>query len=229
MAGLMAEGLDFSDVATFGYRSERWNFVEGEALVGIVAKLNKEQNRYVISTTNSRLVWRTLLFYPGATLVRVTDLSWRPHGLTMYFIGLRGQYRRLDGARRFIHFLNEKIPLKLTAQNIIDYLRFYCFFVRWQGRPFLLIEQPEDLGHFTPALTDSQIAEIIPHLSPITVISEDPVEGYALSATLRYSDSLFACTFMVTPKGHVRMLTESELPVKLPVDTGADLAKAWVA
>ena len=73
MTGLIAEGLDLSDVATYGYRSERWNFVEGEALVGIVAKLNKEQNRYVISTTNSRLVWRTLLFYPGATLVRVTD------------------------------------------------------------------------------------------------------------------------------------------------------------
>ncbi len=229
MAGLVAEGLDFSDVATYGYHSDRWNFVEGEALVGIVAKLNKEQNRYVISPTNSRVVWRTLLFYPGATLVRVTDLSWRPHGLTMYFIGLRGQYRRLDGARRFIHFLNDKLPLKLTSQNVIDYLRFYCFFVRWQGRPFLLIEKPDDMGYFNPPLTDGLKAQIEGVLKPVTIRKEDPAEGYLLSAVVRYSDALFDCTFSVSPKGHVRMLGEIELPVEVPTVQGISAAKAWVA
>ena len=198
-------------------------------MVGIVAKLNKEQNRYVISPTNSRVVWRTLLFYPGATLVRVTDLSWRPHGLTMYFIGLRGQYRRLDGARRFIHFLNDKLPLKLTSQNVIDYLRFYCFFVRWQGRPFLLIEKPDDMGYFNPPLTDGLKAQIEGVLKPVTIRKEDPAEGYLLSAVVRYSDALFDCTFSVSPKGHVRMLGEIELPVEVPTVQGISAAKAWVA
>lgn len=229
MTGLIAEGMDFSDVATYGYRTDRWNFVEGEALAGIVAKLNKEQNRYVISSTNSRVVWRTLLFYPGATLVRVTDLSWRPHGLSLYFIGLRGQYRRLDGARRFIHFLNDKIPLKLTAQNVIDYLRFYCFFVRWQSRPFLLIEQMDDLGSYTPPLDQALQAEIAPHLKSVTILKEDPAEGFEISATVRYSTSLFDCVFSVNPKGHVRMLRETELPVELPVASDIAVAKAWAA
>ncbi len=229
MTGLIAEGMDFADVATYGYRTDRWNFVEGEALAGIVAKLNKEQNRYVISSTNSRVVWRTLLFYPGATLVRVTDLSWRPHGLSLYFIGLRGQYRRLDGARRFIHFLNEKIPLKLTAQNVIDYLRFYCFFVRWQSRPFLLVEQIDDLGSFSPPLDPSLVAQIQPHLKSVTILKEDSEAGFEIAATVRYSTSLFDCVFAVNPKGHVRMLSETEIPVELPVASDIAVAKAWAA
>jgi hypothetical protein len=226
---LHADGLNAADVITYGYRSDRWNFVEGEALAGIVAKLNKEQNRYVISPTNSRVVWRTLLFYPGATLVRVTDLSWRPHGLTLYFVGLRGQYRRLDGSRRFLHFLNEHVPLKLSAQTVAEYLRFYCFFMRHQGRPFLLAEKPEDLGLYAPPPSEALLEQITPLLHPVTILKEDPAEGYQLSAIVRFSNALFDCRFQVSPAGHVRMLEDRELEVSLSEASGHNAAKAWVA
>lgn len=222
------EGLNLDDVATYGYRSDRWNFVEGEAMVGIVSKLNKEQSRYTISTTSSRVMWRTLLFYPGATLVRVTDLSWRPHGQTFYFVGLRGQYRRLDGSRRFLQFLNENIPLKLTPQNIIDYLRFYCFFVRTEGRPYLLAEKMEDLGLFDPPLSDDHKTAIAATLHPITLLKQDET-SYEMSALVRYSHTLFDCTFVIDPQGHVTMTAEREIPLTLPAPSGLDAARAWAA
>ncbi len=229
MAGLLAEGFDLADVAAYGYRSDRWNFVEGEALTGIVSKLNKEQNRYVISGTNSRVVWRTLLFYPGATLVRVTDFSWRPHGVPLYFVGLRGQYRRLDGSRRFLQFLNDKIPLKLSAQVAIEYLRFYCFFVRAEGRPFILAEKPEDLGLFDPPLKPDQQAAVEAALRPIAIVKEDPATGFEMSAIVRFSHTLFDCTFQISPQGHVRMTSDRELPLNLPPVSGFSAAKVWAA
>lgn len=226
---LYPDGLDGSDVVTYGYGSDRWNFVEGEALAGIVAKLNKEQNRYVLSLAGCRVVWRTLLFYPGATLVRVTDLTWRPRALTFYFLGLRGQYRRLDGSRRFLHFLNEHVPLKLTAQTVVEYLRFYCFFMRHHGRPFLLAEKAEDLGAFPVPLTETQKAAATALLHPVVVESEDPATGYQLSAIVRFSDALFDCRFLVTPDGHVRMTEDRHLVLDLPVAPADTAARAWDA
>lgn len=229
MADLQTDGFDLNDVAAFGYRSDRWNFVEGEALAGIVSKLNKEQNRYVISTTNSRVVWRTLLFYPGATLVRVTDLAWRPHGVPLYFVGLRGQYRRLDGSRRFLQFLNDKIPLKLTTQVATEYLRFYCFFVRSEGRPFILAEKPEDLGLFDPPLKPEQQEAVAAVLRPIALLKEDPATGFEMSAIVRFSNTLFDCVFKVSPQGHVRMTSDRELPLNLPPVSGLNAATVWAA
>ena len=226
MTELVAEGLDYKDVAAFGYHAERWNFVEGEAMTGIIAKLNKEQSRYVLSLHSSRVVWRTLLFYPGATLVRVTDLAWRPSGMTLYFVGLRGQYRRLDGSRRLLQFLNDKIPLKLTPQNVADYLRFYSYFVRSHGRPFLLVDTLEDLGHFIKPLTAEQQDAAKAALHPITITSET-ADGFELSATVRYANALFDCRFSVSPTGAVRMLEEKEIPLGLPGYLGQSDATAW--
>lgn len=227
MSALIAEGLDPADIVTFGYRSERWNFVEGEAMTGIIAKLNKEQNRYVLSTGSARVVWKTLAFYPGATLVRVTDLAWRPFGLTLYFVGVRGNYKRLDGSRRFIQFLNEKIPLKLTSANVIDYLKFYSFFVHSHGRPFLLAEKPEDMGHFEPALSADKLTSLATLLKPVALVSETP-EAFTLSATVRYADGLFACEFTVTPTGVVRMTKDEEIQAGLPsLESQPNIAAAW--
>jgi hypothetical protein len=226
------EGLNLADTATYGYRAERWNFVEGEALAGIVTKLNKEQNRYVINPATSRVVWRTLPFYPGATLLRVTDLSWRPFGLTSFFVGLRGDYRRMDGARRFIRFLNEKLPLKLSSQNVIDYLRFYSFFVRDNGRPFLLVEKAEDLGEFEPVPTPEQLSLLSQHLAPITLTNgetaaSNPTQDYLITATVRFSNALFAATFSVSRTGSVKMIECKALPGTLPVSKAIDTAPVW--
>lgn len=227
MPGLIAEGLELADTINYGHRSERWNFVEGEAAVGIISKLNKEQSRYVISPATTRVVWRTLLFYPGATLVRVTDLAWRPQGMTLYFVGLRGQYRRLDGSRRFIQFMNEKFPLKLAATNVAEYLRFYCYFVRSHGRPFLLVEKPEDLGLFDPPLKPDVLTTASAALKPVKLEREDPATGYELSAVVRYADGLFDCRFAVSPTGLVKLLSDTETGPRLPIPAAAQLAEAW--
>lgn len=223
------EQADLTDIATYGYRNERWNFVEGEAQVGIINKLNKEQNRYVINAQTSRVVWRTLTFYTGATLVRVVDYSWSPHGLAMYFFGLRGQYRRMDGSRHLLSFLNEQIPLKLTAQNVPEYLKFFCFFVRYHGRPFILVEHPDDIGYCEPPLTPAQSAALSPHLHPITLLADRGDAGYLLKATVRYSDMLFDAEFEVLPNGQVQMLQDSVTGTFIPVPNGVDAAPAWAA
>ena len=227
MTVLYPEGLNLQDVATFGYKSDRWNFVEGEALNGMIAKLNKEQNRYVISPNASRVMWRTLPFYAGATLVRVTDLLWRPAGLTTYFIGFRGQYRRMDGSRHFIQFLNDKLPIKLTAQNVLEYLRFYCFFVRHRGRPFLLVEKLDDLGTLAgQPLTAAQSDAISALLAPLALLTAEN-NLFTISAIVRYGEVLFKCTFSITAAGAVQMVEEQEIYQGLAMPTGVDVAPAW--
>jgi hypothetical protein len=224
----MIDGLNLTDVATYGYKSERWNFVEGEAQAGIISKLNKEQNRYVLNSNTCRVVWRTLPFYAGATLVRVIDLSWRPLGLTSYFLGFRGQYRRVDGTRQLITFLNTNIPIRLNSQNVIDYLKFYCFFVRYRGRPFILVETVDDIGQCIPPLSPEQISSVKSALYPVMLHNPDGPE-FRLSGIIRYNDMLFETKFTVSPNGQVSINEDHILGVLLPVPTGPEAAPAWAA
>ena len=226
----LSEDIQKLDVATFGYASDRWNFVEGEASTGIISKLNKEQNRYVLSATHSRVVWRTLLFYPGATLVRVTDLSWRPAPRTFYYIGLRGQYRRMNGILSFIEFLNTNIPLKLTEQTAFEYLRFYCFFLRHHGRPFILVEKIEDLGLVAAPLADEHKNKLQSILHPAQVRTVDEPQGgtsFEVSVATRFSDSLFECRYRIDKHGRVSLLDDQELPVGLPPHQTPFTVPAW--
>lgn len=211
MAFLHQEGLDYSDIPTYGYRNDRWNFVEGEALSGIVSKLNKEQNRYQLSPHQSRVVWRTLLFYPGATVVRVTDLSWRPAPKTFYFFGLRGQYRRLDGSIDFIHFLNEKLPIKLSEQTAIEYLKFYCFFLRFGGQPFILFEKLDDLGTLRNHFSASALERLQNHLHPFKIESNSAQAQLSVSALLIHGGNVYNCIFSLNAQGRVQMINHEHI------------------
>ncbi len=224
MAVLHQEGLDYSDIATYGYRNDRWNFVEGEALSGIISKLNKEQNRYQLSPHQSRVVWRTLLFYPGATVVRVTDLSWRPTPKTFYFFGLRGQYRRLEGSKNFIQFLNEKLPLKLSEQTAIEYLKFYCFFLRFSGQPFILFEKLDDLGALHNHFSAAELERLRNHLHPFKIESNPAQAQLSVSTLLVHGENVYDCLFTLNAQGRVEMINHEHVASLSQENT--DLAKS---
>jgi ankyrin repeat protein len=83
-----------------------------------------------------------LSFYPDCDFLRITSAAWTP-GRSVYYVRMNDRPYRLDGALWSIFLLNAAVSIRLTADNVLDYVRFYCFFVRVGDGPFVVVESPD--------------------------------------------------------------------------------------
>ena len=120
------------------YDEENWNAVEGEEKVGFLEKVNPIGNKHKVSPQTTQVHWRTLDFYKGLALIRVSDSLWPNKKLRIYYLVEfnSDSLYRLNGTSPPIHEVNGKGFINITEANVLEYLRFFCFFVRGEeGQP----------------------------------------------------------------------------------------------
>jgi len=145
-----------------------------------------------------------LAFYEDGALLRVTT----PHD-RKYFIMHRGGLLAsqvilwIDGTSDPIHRANRTFGLKLTDDNVIDYLRFHNgFLVGDCGDPFFVID----------TMKGYVIEDKDPPADMTPKITGKDEDGFLVSAFIRYSWSVFAADFKVHSRnGLVEMLEDRQL------------------
>jgi hypothetical protein len=126
------------------YEDNHWNPVTGEELDGFLAQINPIDGKYQVSSNSTEVGWRMLPFYDHVVLIRLRDRTWGKQKLTIYYLTDQGTLFRLNGTSPPIHEVNAKAPVRITEQNVLEYLRFFCFFVRGEEGPFLIAESMDD-------------------------------------------------------------------------------------
>ena len=111
------------------YHDDNWNLVEGEELAGFLEQINPIDGKYRVSAESTRVEWRMLPFYETVALIRVRDPNWVNQNLNIYYLTDQGNLFRLNGTSPPIHEVNAKAPIKVNEENVLEYLRFFCFFV----------------------------------------------------------------------------------------------------
>ena len=127
---------------------------------------------------------------------------------------------RLEGNAAPIHEVNAKFPLSLGASNVLDYLRFFGFFVRGEAGPFYVVEQPEDLGLSTG---DPLLAVVANAVRPAELVETTEDGGYRCRAVIWYSNVLLRSQFMVQPNGMIQMEWDETIVDDLGVRPGMPL------
>ena len=104
--------------------------------------------------------------------------------------------------------------MALTQENVLDYLRFFCFFVRTGDDPFLIAE---GLGQseIPEGLTDQERAALAKVLRPTLYCGylESSKDFYAM-ATMYYLNSVSICDFKIHVSGTIEMIGEVEDVIK---------------
>jgi len=122
----------------------------------------------------------------------------------------------LRGTSPPIHEVNERAPLNLTESNVLDYLRFFCWFVRSEDGSFLLAEDMD--GPDIPTDMDEQTRAIIKDaVRPANYQERDEHGSFLCDAVLLYSGALFNVNFTVKPSGMVEMLDDEQIAGDLNV------------
>lgn len=204
------------------YDDNNWNQVTGEELAGFLEQVNPIDGKFK-TTPGTQVAWRQLPFYERVVLIRVTDPGWTPKKLRIYYLTLDGNLYRLNGTSPPIHEVNAAAPVQINESNIIEYLRFFCFFVRGEEGPFLIAEDmknpdmPQDMDAQTRAVVEGTIR-------PASFEGKNEQGFFLCDGVVFYSNALFIANFAVQPGGMIEMLDDEPIAADLPVRVDCPIA-----
>ncbi len=198
------------------YEDNNWTPVEGEELEGFLEQVGTIDGVLVPSVKTTKAEWRHLPFYDSVAMVRLRDENWEPKELSIYYLTNQETLYRLNGTSPPIHDINAKAPVKVTDENVLEYLHFFCFFVRGEEGPFLIAEDidnpnmPEDMD-------DKMKAVIGGSLRPASYEGKNEQKHWLCDAVVFYSNALFIANFAVHPSGMIEMKDDEPLASDLTV------------
>lgn len=197
------------------YQDENWNAVEGDELTGFLDQIDDIDGKYKVSADTTKVSWRMLPFYESVALIRVQDPNWVKPNLVVYYLTDQGNLFRLNGTSPPIHEVNAKAPIKVTEENVLEYLRFFCFFVRGEEGPFYIAESMDDPN--IPTDMDETTQSVIEGtVRPASYEGKNDQGHMLCNAVVFYSNALFYADFAVQPSGMIEMLDDEPIASDLP-------------
>jgi hypothetical protein len=198
------------------YHDNNWNSVQGDELAGFLDQINPVDGKYRVSVDSTQVHWRILPFYENVALIRVKDPNWVNKKLYIYYLTDQGNLYRLNGTSPPIHEVNAKAPIRVTEQNVLEYLRFFCFYVRGEEGPFYIAETMDDPN--MPKDMDATTRSVIEGtVRPATYEGMNEQGHLQCEAVVFYSNALFIANFSVQPTGMIEMLDDEPIAADLPV------------
>mgnify|MGYP000856101058 CR=1 FL=1 len=198
------------------YQDDKWNAVQGDELAGFLDQINPIDGKYRVNAASTEVHWRTLPFYQSVALIRVKDNNWVNKKLCIYYLTDQGNLFRLNGTSPPIHEVNAKSPIKITDENVLDYLHFFCFFVRGEEGPFYIAESMDD-PNMPQEMDDTTRSVIEGTIRPATYQGKNDQGHWLCDAVVFYSNALFIANFAVQPSGMIEMLDDEPIAADLPV------------
>lgn len=197
------------------YNDDKWNAVTGEELAGFLEQINPIDSKYKVSAESTQVHWRQLPFYDSVALIRVKDPNWVNQSLNIFYLTDQGNLFRLNGTSPPIHEVNAKAPIKVNEENVLEYLRFFCYFVRGEEGPFYIAESMEDPNMPTD-MDDTTRSVVEGTVRPATFEGVNEQGHYLCDAVVFYSNALFIANFAVQPTGMIEMLDDEPIAADLP-------------
>jgi hypothetical protein len=198
------------------YNDNNWNAVTGDELTGFLEQINPIDGKYRVSAESTKVEWRQLPFYERVALIRVHDPNWVNKKLNIYYLTDQGNLFRLNGTSPPIHEVNAKAPVKVNDSNVLEYLRFFCFFVRGEEGPFYIAESMED-PNMPKEMDDTTRSVIEGTIRPASFEGMNEQGHFLCDAVVFYANALFIANFAIQPSGMIEMLDDEPIAAELPV------------
>jgi ankyrin repeat protein len=236
-AGLLAEfdrfalkepGVRFDALSSVDRRpavSAGWHAGSSDLVSWLAGNLTPVDDRLRVDAATASAAVMRLPWYQRVSLLRIRDAQWTRERLAVfYLVGPDGSLHRLNGTSPAIHEMNRTAPVQLSAETVLDYLRFFGFFVRGEEGPFYILEDRGD--PLLPANLDPTVESILKQFAaPAVYEGQSPEGNYLSSALIFYSNALFRARFSIQSSGMVEMLDDEPLAAELPFRIDAPITQ----
>ncbi|WP_243311175.1 hypothetical protein [Fundidesulfovibrio agrisoli] len=139
-----------------------------------------------------------LPFYEGVKFYALSDNTLPPPN-TRYAFHKDGLTVLHDWTNEPIYKLNEELPLILTEQTMIPYVRFFFHYVRGQLGRFIIVENLDEVP-WLPEATDDEKAAVEAELMPVSYRGIAPDGMHTLVATVVFKNALFRTNVKIAPQ-----------------------------
>jgi hypothetical protein len=156
-----------------------------------------------------------LPFYPNTHMLEIRC----EYGISpIWCLERDGVIFRLDGdVGRQLYDIAEIAPLTLTPDNLLEYLRFFCFFMNGDAGPFFIVDGLDHPVFDAIGLTAEELDFLEKRLTRPQVSSASDEGTYTVRASVVYADKAFNVTFQVHADGAVEMKDDKGIAGELPV------------
>lgn len=206
-------GLSFEDPEDSV--AKPWNVLRGKERESFLELVRQSDAKLELKTESTQVLWARIPFYDRVTLVRVRDRSWTQPRLSFFYLTDGDNLFRLDGTSPPIHEVNAKAPIRLNRLNVVDYVRFFGFFVRGGEGPYYILESADDaaLAPMPEDIRENLIKDIA---RPAKLDGINERGHFLVQAVVAYSNALFLANFVVQPTGLIEMASDEPLAADLP-------------
>lgn len=161
-----------------------------------------------------------LAFHTEVALIEARPRSSENSSGRLCFLLQNNAVHRLAGTSLPIHEVNAKGAPLLNEHTVLDYLNFFCFFVRGEEGPFLIVDRLEN--QFLPDFEEPDI-DLPSIFRPPRVWGKDEQECWRVSALVYYANAVVAADFSVQPGGMIEMVNDIPVLADLPARIDAPL------
>lgn len=198
------------------YEDALWQQVTGADVEPFIQQVSPVDNTLGLNAESAQVAWRPLPFYGTVALIRAFDTTWPTDRGSVWFLAQQGRMFRLNGLSAPIHEVNDLSPIGVTEENVLDYLRFFCFFVHGDEGPFTIVEELSDI-EFTGEPEEAQRNVIQGALHPATYNGKSPEGNFLASGVVLYGNALFEAQFAIMPDGMIEMTDDEPIAADLSV------------
>ncbi len=195
--------------------TEDWQKLDSEKAARILSEINPHLEPVPFSMESTTVRAQRLPFYKTYELYELTDLSAIP-GARKYAIYKPGDVNVVNWTNQAIYETNEKAPITIDRNNVVEYVKFFFNYVRGRHGRFQIIETIDDIRwQIEPPLQGRKVMQEM--LEPVTFVSQDEDGTFNLEAFMVFKDSLFKTKVHVKKDGLVSM-SDEELKIEgMPV------------
>jgi hypothetical protein len=197
-----------------------WLPFKDEEIINVLSNLAGWPPGHAETSTLAKARCANLSFYDRHRLI---ELQFCRDAGREYVFGLDGpdQILWLDGESSAIHETNEAESLELVDETVLDYLRFFLFFVRGEAGPFVLIESPDqidvigdlasgedDAGRSGADVVDLRalLGQLRSRAVPLTIGTADDTGRWLIDCSVVYDGHFVSATLDVSPDGALEMV-----------------------
>ena len=178
-----------------------WKRLEKDDVLTVLDKLGSDENAIVFSKDYTEVVWDELSFYSHFQIYRLVNYATMP-SFTMEYLSNGNVFIPLDGTANPIYAINAEAPIKLTENNIVDYLTFFFNHVRGGDGEIYLVPDAHTMP-FLDTLDEQLQQNIIDHHKPIEIGSNTVTGEFVVRGTLYYGGCLISATISVAADGRL--------------------------
>lgn len=207
-----------------------WHDITSSDEASDIKNLLEERWRHHPSYELTKISSYSLCFYPAYDLLRLTA-SHRSSGSRRQYFALysseKTDLRFLDWESQVIHEMNADQDLRLTDDTLIEYLYFFCYFIKGDDGPFCILGSLDEVNWETdPDDPDSiqwsddvepEARDLSKQISEPRPVDLEGCDDLGAAAELIYGDALFRAEFCVQPSGMVQMVEDHALAHELSV------------